>query len=221
MVDRVNTVRNRAAEQILPVIAAPAALSAGIPALIGGTAGAAILGKAGENWGNLYGIAQANETRDGGYVNLYSDPKAERYGVASATYNPEQLVEDGKRKGRGIGTVIGGLLGGIGSRFFGKPSVDGVAQYSRTNKSAPAKTTRTLMKNKKGKGTNYRIGDKVELDQQLRMNDGTFGNRRIAASPEYQAYLEGAGGNPSYSVEILGMKKGGSFDRKNYFGKWF
>jgi peptidoglycan hydrolase-like protein with peptidoglycan-binding domain len=221
MVDKINTGRNRAAEQLIPVMAAPALLSAGPLATLVGAAGSAILGKAGENLGHLYGIAQANETGNEGYVNLYSDPKAERYGVVSATYDPKRLVEDGKRTGRGIGTAIGGLLGGFGSRFFGKPSISRVARYSKTNTSAPAKTPRTLMRGNKGQGTDYRIGDQVVLDKQIRMNDGTFGTRHVPASPEYQAYLEGAGGNPAYSIEILGMKNGGSFNKKNYFGEWF
>jgi peptidoglycan hydrolase-like protein with peptidoglycan-binding domain len=221
LVDKINVGRSRAAQQLIPVLTAPALLSAGPIATLVGAAGSAILGKAGENLGHLYGIAQANETGNEGYVNLYSDPKAERYGVVSATYDPKRLVEDGKRTGRGIGTAIGGLLGGFGSRFFGKPSISRVARYSKTNTSAPAKTPRTLMRGNKGQGTDYRIGDQVVLDKQIRMNDGTFGTRHVPASPEYQAYLEGAGGNPAYSIEILGMKNGGSFNKKNYFGKWF
>lgn len=178
MIDTINQKRNRASEQILPVIAAPAVLSAGIPAVVGGTAGAVTGGKAGENWGNLYGIAKANETRNGGYVNLQSDPTAVRYGVASATYDPERLVEDSKRKGRGIGAAIGGFLGGIGSRFFGKPSVEGTveANYKPRKQRSAIGGTRPPRKQKTKANPEVYTGPYIDFENlsQRKKNGGSI-----------------------------------------------
>lgn len=212
MVSNVNKERNEVAGKIMSVLTAPLALHAGLPALVTGAIGAAVGGRAGETYGYLTGVAKANETKDGGYVNNYSDPVANRYGVPTVINDQQRMVDESTKAGRGIGSTIGGMLGGFGSRFLGRPQVSGLARYERTNSSAPSRTTRTLMKNSKGQGTNMRIGDEAVLDQQMRVN-GQFGRKYIPANPEHQNYIEGAGGNPSYSVTLLGMKRGGFFPK--------
>jgi peptidoglycan hydrolase-like protein with peptidoglycan-binding domain len=212
MVSNVNKGRNEVAGKMMPVLTAPLAVTAGLPAIATGAIGAAVGGRAGETYGYLTGVAKANETKDGGYVNNYSDPVADRYGVPTVINDKQRMVDESTRAGRGMGAAIGGMLGAFGSRFLGRPQVRGLASYERTNSSAPSRTTRTLMRNSKGQGTNMRIGDEASLDQQMRVN-GQFGRKSVPATPEYQNYLEGAGGNPSYGVNLLGMKRGGFFPK--------
>lgn len=211
-IDKVQDGSLDTAKKLIPIITSPLAITAGAPALATGAIGAAIGGRAGETYGYLAGVARANETKDGGYVNNYSDPVADRYGVPTVINDKQRMIDESTRAGRGIGSGIGGLLGAFGSRFLGRPQAGGLARYERTNSSAPGRTTRTLMKNSKGQGTDMRIGNKAALDRQMRVN-GQFGRKTVPATPEYQNYLEGAGGNPSYSVNLLGMKQGGFFPK--------
>ena len=212
MISNVNKGRNEVAGKMMPVLTAPLAITAGLPAVVTGAVGAAVGGHAGETYGYLTGVAKANETKDGGYVNNYSDPVANRYGVPTVINDQQRMIDESTRAGRGVGATIGGMLGGFGSRFLGRPQGRGLARYERTNSSAPRRTTRTLMRNSKGQGTNMRIGDEASLDQQMRIN-GQFGRKNVPVTPEYQNYLEGAGGNPSYSVNLIGMKRGGFFPK--------
>lgn len=117
-----------------------------------------------------------------------------------------------------LGTASGGYAGYKFGQNAGRPSGRGMASYRRTNNSEPAKTHRTQKREVSGRfGRKAYIGDAETLDQQMRLPDGTYGNRYIVGTPEYQAYLEGAGGNSSYTVVPIGMKNGGNFPKKKYF----
>ena len=113
------------------------------------------------------------------------------------------------------GGAAGAALGAWGSQYVGTPSTQGLAGYQRVNTSAPARTYRSQRRVGGGRfGKRGHYGDGKALDAQVRLNDGTFGYKYQPATPEYQAYLEGAGGNPSYAVVPIGMKNGGLIPRK-------
>lgn len=116
-----------------------------------------------------------------------------------------------------LGTAIGGYAGWKLGQNIGKPSTEGLAEYRRVSNSEQAKTYRSQKRDIIGRFGKGYLGDAETLNTQLRLNDGTFGNKYIAAYPRYQAYLEGAGGNPSYTVVPIGMKNGGTFPKKKYF----
>ena len=114
-----------------------------------------------------------------------------------------------------IGGAAGAAAGAWGSQYVGTPSTQGLAGYRRVNNSAPARTYRSQRRVGGGRfGKRGHYGDGKALDAQVRLNDGTFGYKYQPATPEYQAYLEGAGGNPSYTVVPIGMKNGGLIPRK-------
>lgn len=117
-----------------------------------------------------------------------------------------------------LGATAGGYAGYKLGQNVGKPSTKGLAEYRRVNNSERAKTYRSQKRGTTGRfGKKAYIGDAETLDAQMRLNDGTYGNRYIVGTPEYQAYLEGAGGNSSYTVVPIGMKNGGNFPKKKYF----
>lgn len=116
-----------------------------------------------------------------------------------------------------LGTISGGYAGYKFGQNAGKPSTDGLAEYRRVNNSEQAKTYRSQKRGTTGRFGKGYLGDAETLNTQLRLNDGTFGNKYIATSPRFQAYLEGAGGNPSYTVVPIGMKNGGTFPKQKYF----
>lgn len=114
-----------------------------------------------------------------------------------------------------IGGAAGAAAGALGSQYVGTPSTQGLAGYRRVNNSAPARTYRSQRRVGGGRfGKRGHYGDGKALDSQVRLNDGTFGYKYQPTTPEYQAYLEGAGGNPSYAVVPIGMKNGGLIPRK-------
>lgn len=116
-----------------------------------------------------------------------------------------------------LGAAAGGYTGYKLGQNVGKPNTKGLAEYRRVNNSEQAKTYRSQKRGTTGRFSKGHLGDTETLNTQLRLNDGTFGNKYIAASPRYQAYLEGAGGNPSYTVVPIGMKNGGTFPKQKYF----
>lgn len=117
-----------------------------------------------------------------------------------------------------VGGAAGAIGGAYGAQYIGTPGTQGLAGYQRTNNSAPARTYRSQRRIGGGRfGKRGHYGDGKALDSQVRLNDGTFGYKYQPVTPEYQAYLEGAGGNPSYTVVPIGMKNGGNFPRKKYF----
>lgn len=191
------------ATKALPVLTLPLAATAAPLATVTGLAGSAIGGIAGgKTWQNLH----AGEER-------YNDIVTDELGnTAVVVKDPEQ---ERYLQGAVVGSVLGGAAGAAGSRHLGKPGTRGMAGYRRTNNSAPARTWRSQRRMGKGRfGVQGHYGDGQVLDQQVRLNDGTFGYRYQPATPEYQAYLEGAGGNPSYEVVPIGMKNGGLIPRK-------
>lgn len=141
-IDKVQDGSLNAAKKMLPVITAPLAFHASLPAIATGAIGAAIGGRAGETYGYLSGVARANEIKDGGYVNNYSDPVADRYGVPTVINDKQRMIDESTRAGRGIGSGIGGMLGAFGSRFLGKPSLDGLrAEHSQSPQLVGRKST--------------------------------------------------------------------------------
>jgi peptidoglycan hydrolase-like protein with peptidoglycan-binding domain len=186
----------------LPVLTLPLSAAAAPLATVTGLAGSAIGGIAGgKTWQNLH----AGEER-------YNDVVTDELGnTAVVVKDPEQ---ERYLQGAVVGSVLGGAASAAGSRHLGKPGTRGMAGYRRTNNSAPAKTWRSQRRMGKGRfGVQGHHGDAQVLDQQVRLNDGTFGYKYQPGTPEYQAYLEGAGGNPSYEVVPIGMKNGGLIPR--------
>ena len=54
----------------------------------------------------------------------------------------QRMIDESTRAGRGIGSGIGGMLGAFGSRFFGKPSLDGLrAEHSQSPQLVGRKST--------------------------------------------------------------------------------
>lgn len=123
-----------------------------------------------------------------------------------------------------IGTIAGGYAGWKFGQNVGKPSTEGLAEFRRTNNSAPQFTGRSQNRSGKFKtggygvgsapiqGTKGRIGSYQRPlgAQQPRWADGPFGGQyarhnSAGMSDRFLRYMEGAKGNPSYSVELLGM----------------
>lgn len=136
--------------------------------------------------------------------------------------------------------ALGAAFGGYGAvklgQNLGKPGIDGLAEYRRTNNSAPQFTGRSQNRSGKFKTGGYGIGNaptqltkgrigsyQLPLEgQQPRWANGPFGGQytkynSAGMSNKFLRYMEGAKGNPSYSVELLGMKNGGTFPRNKYF----
>lgn len=85
-----------------------------------------------------------------------------------------------------LGTAVGGYTGWKFGQNVGKPSKRGLASFRRTNNSEHAKTHRTQKREASGRfGRKAYIGDAETLDQQMRLNDGTYGNKYIVGTPEY------------------------------------
>ena len=194
-----------AVTKVLPamggIVAAPITLTnpvtAGL-ALGGGMAGRKIAGSTAEN---LVGNDTTTWTSVDGMGNVAS--------VATPTSEIVVPVAEA------AGGAAGAALGAWGSQYVGTPSTQGLAGYQRVNTSAPARTYRSQRRVGGGRfGKRGHYGDGKALDAQVRLNDGTFGYKYQPATPEYQAYLEGAGGNPSYAVVPIGMKNGGLIPRK-------
>ena len=195
-----------AVRKVLPAIALPLSAVAAPLATVTGLAGAAIGGYLGEEtWNNLH----AGEER---YNYLTTDDMGN---TAVVVRDPEQ---ERRLQGQVVGAAIGGAAAAEGSQYLGKPGTRGMAGYRRTNNSQSAKTYRSQKRGTTGRfGKKAYLGDAETLDAQMRLGDGTYGYKHVPATPEYQAYLEGAGGNPSYTVVPIGMKNGGNFPRKKYF----
>lgn len=194
-----------AVTKVLPamggIVAAPITLTnpvtAGL-AIGGGLAGRKIAGSTAEN---LVGNDTTTWTSVDGMGNVAS--------VATPTSEIVVPVAEA------AGGAAGAALGAWGSQYVGTPSTQGLAGYRRVNNSAPARTYRSQRRVGGGRfGKRGHYGDGKALDAQVRLNDGTFGYKYQPATPEYQAYLEGAGGNPSYAVVPIGMKNGGLIPRK-------
>ena len=195
-----------AVRKVLPAIALPLSGVAAPLATVTGLAGAAMGGYlGGETWNNLH----AGEER---YNYLTTDDMGN---TAVVVRDPEQ---ERRLQGQVFGAAIGGAAAAEGSQYLGKPGTRGMAGYRRTNNSQSAKTYRSQKRGTTGRfGKKAYLGDAETLDAQMRLGDGTYGYKHVPATPEYQAYLEGAGGNPSYTVVPIGMKNGGNFPRKKYF----
>ena len=195
-----------AVRKVLPTIALPLSVAAAPLATATGLAGAAVGGYlGGETWNNLH----AGDER---YNYLTTDDMGN---TAVVVRDPEQ---ERRLQGQVFGAAVGGAAAAEGSQYLGKPGTRGMAGYRRTNNSAPERTYRSQRRIGGGRfGKKGHLGDGKVLDQQVRLNDGTFGFKYQPTTPEFQAYLEGAGGNPSYTVVPIGMKNGGNFPRKKYF----
>ena len=194
-----------AVTKVLPamggIVAAPIALTnpvtAGL-AIGGGMAGRKLAGSTAEN---LVGNDTTTWTSVDGMGNAAS--------VATPTSEIAVPVAEA------IGGAAGAAAGAWGSQYVGAPSTQGLAGYRRVNNSAPARTYRSQRRVGGGRfGKRGHYGDGKALDAQVRLNDGTFGYKYQPVTPEYQAYLEGAGGNTSYAVVPIGMKNGGLIPRR-------
>ena len=194
-----------AVTKVLPamggIVAAPITLAnpvtAGL-AIGGGLAGRKLAGNTAEN---LVGNDTTTWTSVDGMGNAAS--------VATPTSEIAVPVAEA------IGGAAGAAAGAWGSQYVGTPSTQGLAGYRRVNNSAPARTYRSQRRVGGGRfGKRGHYGDGKALDSQVRLNDGTFGYKYQPTTPEYQAYLEGAGGNPSYTVVPIGMKNGGLIPRR-------
>lgn len=194
-----------AVTKVLPamggIVAAPLTLvnpvTAGL-AIGGGLAGRKLAGNTAEN---LVGNDTTTWTSVDGMGNAAS--------VATPTSEIAVPVAEA------IGSAAGAAAGAWGSQYVGAPSTQGLAGYRRVNNSAPARTYRSQRRVGGGRfGKRGHYGDGKALDAQVRLNDGTFGYKYQPVTPEYQAYLEGAGGNTSYAVVPIGMKNGGLIPRR-------
>lgn len=194
-----------AVTKVLPamggIVAAPLTLvnpvTAGL-AIGGGMAGRKLAGSTAEN---LVGNDTTTWTSVDGMGNAAS--------VATPTSEIAVPVAEA------IGGAAGAAAGAWGSQYVGAPSTQGLAGYRRVNNSAPARTYRSQRRVGGGRfGKRGHYGDGKALDAQVRLNDGTFGYKYQPVTPEYQAYLEGAGGNTSYAVVPIGMRNGGLIPRR-------
>lgn len=120
------------------------------------------------------------------------------------------------------GGAAGAALGAWGSQYVGTPSTQGLASFRRTNNSAPQFTGRSQNRSGRFKTGGYslgqepvqitkgRLGSYTTLGKQPRWANGPFGGQFAkknskGMSEDFIRYMEGAKGNPSYSVEFLGM----------------
>ena len=123
LVSTVNAGRNRAAAQLLPALASPFAIGGVTSVLAGGAglagytglAGSMIGAPVGGNVGARRGKRRGEKKQD----ELYQDPVAERYGVASAVRDPKRRIAEEEAKGRNIGTIVGGFAGGAAGSVAG------------------------------------------------------------------------------------------------------
>lgn len=107
-------------KSFLPVLAAPYAGAMGLTALTGAAGWAGVTGLA----GSLYGAYKGREIGAGigraygerHQDELYNDPVAARYGVASAVHDPSRRIREAEQAGGIAGSIGGGVFGGaIGS----------------------------------------------------------------------------------------------------------
>lgn len=203
--DATDRAAHTAVTKVLPamggIVAAPLTLvnpvTAGL-AIGGGMAGRKLAGNTAEN---LVGNDTTTWTSVDGMGNAAS--------VATPTSEIAVPVAEA------IGGAVGTAAGAWGSQYVGAPSTQGLAGYRRVNNSAPARTYRSQRRVGGGRfGKRGHYGDGKALDAQVRLNDGTFGYKYQPVTPEYQAYLEGAGGNTSYAVVPIGMRNGGLIPRR-------
>jgi hypothetical protein len=92
---------------------------AGITGLAGSVAGAKGGSWVGRKVGAWLGKRKANRVEDGAYVNLESDPVAERYGAVGAAYDPNAYAARGAERGAAIGGLVGGVAGGAAGSVAG------------------------------------------------------------------------------------------------------
>lgn len=116
--DQIRETSNRVARVAVPMLAAPVMMGAAVAPMLGvaGLAGS-VAGAKGGSWlgskiGALAGKRKANKVEDGAYVNLESDPVAERYGAVGAAYDPKAYAARGAERGSFIGGLAGGIAGG-------------------------------------------------------------------------------------------------------------
>lgn len=129
----INEAKDNFARDFGPVLVAPVAageLLAGLTGgaalttlggLAGGIGGGIIGGNVGESAGKASGKKKSKRTKtvsysDGdeeGYTSVYHDPISERFGVASAEYNPERQIQESGQQGRSIGAIVGNTLGSV------------------------------------------------------------------------------------------------------------
>ena len=126
--DQIRETSNRVARVAVPMLAAPVMAGAAVAPILGGAGLAGITGLAGSiggakagSWigkkvGAWAGRRKANRVEDGAYVNLESDPVAERYGAVGAAYDPKAYAARGAERGEAFGGLAGGIAGGaVGS----------------------------------------------------------------------------------------------------------
>lgn len=111
------------AANLLPVMIGSVALPMTATALVGGAAvptltglvgsyyGSKELGKAGKKIGHDKGVKNQDQ--------LYTDPSAEKYGVAGVTHDPKRRIREAEQKGEMIGSLTGSVIGGFGGTALG------------------------------------------------------------------------------------------------------
>ena len=123
MQTQINEKRNRVSAGLLPVVLAPVAGATTLTALVGGAAIPTLaglggsyylskeLGKVGKQIGHDKGVKNQDQ--------LYTDPLAEKYGVAGVTHDPKRRIKESEQKGEMIGSLTGSVIGGFTGTALG------------------------------------------------------------------------------------------------------
>lgn len=124
-IDSIHETQNKVARNVGPILTTPVALGellagvtggaalTSIGGLVGGLGGGLAGSVTGEAIGKTVGETKSKRKDKNGYTNVYNDPIAERYGAASAEYNPERQIQESGQHGRSIGAIVGGTLGSV------------------------------------------------------------------------------------------------------------
>lgn len=95
------------------------ATGAGAAGLAGSAAGSYVGSKILEDVGKLIGENRAENHDNNVYES--SDPMVRRFGGVSIEYNPAKTVEDAAAYGKAVGSISGGMFGGLaGSAAYAK-----------------------------------------------------------------------------------------------------
>ena len=139
---QINEKRNEFAGNLLPALIAPVAGATTLSALVGGAAlptiaglaggyaGSQIFGEVGKRIGRKQGIKDKDK--------LYTDPIADKYGVASAVYDPNRRIAEAEQKGQTIGSLSGALVGGVGGTALGTATENAVINTMGAGRAAYA-----------------------------------------------------------------------------------
>lgn len=149
LVATINEGRNEAARNLLPALAGSIALPMTATALVGGAAIPTLAGLAFSNYGSQkLGKAVKKVGHEIGVANqdqLYTDPLAEKYGVASVTHDPKRRIRETEQKGEMIGSLFGSILGGVAGTAFGAAGENAVINTMGAGRAAFAPKTNVIV----------------------------------------------------------------------------